>query len=103
MTKFIRLFVALAALCILVLPAFSMPDNGMTKDGNCQKPLMGADNHCDCHKDIKSMSGETGRSNHCGCHKNIRSMMGKKGIHNHHHKHIGSMMGGLEWHNKGIN
>ncbi|MDD2835680.1 MAG: hypothetical protein PHY05_05970 [Methanothrix sp.] len=65
----IRLFVALVAACILIMPALSMP-NEMGQD---QKK-------CDCPnfmKDCAQMGlGQDGKENAFGCHK---SMMGEDG------------------------
>jgi len=113
MAKFVKLFVALAALCILVLPAFSMPDYGMMgqagQDGyqkvcGCEKPTMGFDGKsCD---GMKSMMGNVwdkekfknawDKTKKCGCHKNVKSMMGEHGKDGKfacHQKDIKSMMG----------
>ena len=53
----IRLFVALVAACILVVPALSMPNNEMGQDGNQKQ--------CDCQnspKDCKQMwQGQDGK------------------------------------------
>ncbi len=32
--NYVKFLVALAAICVLIIPAFSMPDNGMGKDAN---------------------------------------------------------------------
>ena len=113
MAKFVKLFVALAALCILVLPAFSMPDYGMMKqagqDGNqkvcgCEKPTMGMyGNACDGQRsmmgnvwDKEKFKNAWDNAKKCGCHKNVKSMMGehaKDGKMAFQHKNIKSMMG----------
>ncbi len=80
----IRLFVALVAACILIMPALSMP-NEMGQD---QKK-------CDCPnfmKDCAQMGlGQDGKENAFGCQK---SMMGEDGKQmGQDHKPIKSMMG----------
>jgi hypothetical protein len=84
MAKFVKLFVALAALCILVLPAFSMPDYGMIgQDGNqkvcdCQKHTTGDyGKACDGQKSMIGADGKAfdGKKPY-GCAK---SMMGNDG------------------------
>jgi len=102
----IRLFVALVAACILVMPALSMPNKEMGQDGNqkqcdgdnslkyfehkwqgqdskenpsdCQKSMMGEDGQ-------KMMQGQDKKENPSGCQK---SMMEED-----NQKHIKSMMG----------
>ena len=32
--NYVKFLVALAAICVLIIPAFSMPDNGIGKDAN---------------------------------------------------------------------
>ena len=50
----IKFLMALAAVCILIMPAFSMPDNGMGQDGK-QKTC---DCQCDC---LKLKIGQDGK------------------------------------------
>ncbi|MHB8119533.1 MAG: hypothetical protein ACYDHX_12505 [Methanothrix sp.] len=107
----IRLFVALVAACILVMPALSMPNNEMGQDGkqkqcDCQNSLkycpqmcQGQDskeNPCGCQKSMmgkdsqKMGQGQDSKENPCGCQK---SMMGEDNKKTMDHKHIKSMMG----------
>jgi len=91
----IRLFVALVAACILVMPALSMPNSGMGQEQkqfgcpnslkDCPQMQQGQDNKektCDCQKsmmgeDGKQMQqGQDGKEKTCGCQK---SMMGEDG------------------------
>jgi len=91
----IRLFVALVAACILVMPALSMPDKEMGQDVNqmwhgqdgkqmsqfqdntqktcdCQKPMIGQDD-----KQKYSCFGQDGKQKICDC---LKSMMGENGM-----------------------
>jgi hypothetical protein len=101
----IKFIMALAAVCMLVMPAFSMLDSGMGQDCK-QKMWQGQDDKqkpCDCQESCeckgpcdcqKSMMGQNdehkmcfdqdGKQKECVCQK---SMMGPEG------KHIKSMMG----------
>jgi hypothetical protein len=59
--KYVKLLMALLAVCILIIPAFSMPDFGnAVKD--CKEPVMGGiaqgKQPCDCHKDKMGPVGD---------------------------------------------
>lgn len=84
----IRLFVALVAACILIMPALSMPNNEIGQDQkqcNCQNSPKdctqmyhgqdGKEKSFDCQN---AMNGEDGKKMGQG-HKSIKSMMGDKG------------------------
>jgi len=77
----IRLFVALVAACILVMPALSMPNKEMGQDGNQKQ--------CDGDNSLKDFEhkwqGQDSKENPSDCQK---PMMGEDG-----QKHIKSMMG----------
>ncbi|MFB3765294.1 MAG: hypothetical protein ACE14P_08605 [Methanotrichaceae archaeon] len=78
--KYAKFLMALAVACILIMPAFSMPDNGVGQNDGKNKwgpgPIMGPDgkdNQCNCQKPME-------QDNQCGCHKFVKSMMdGKDG------------------------
>jgi len=95
---------ALAAVCILIMPAFSMPDNGMGQDGK-QKTC---DCQCDCLKlkigqdgkqmwpgqDDKQMwQGKDDTQKTCGCPNSMMDQDGKQMCQGHDGEHIKSMMG----------
>ena len=65
----IRLFVALVAACIFVMPALSMPSNEI---GQEQKQCVCPNSPKDCQK---MCQGQDSKENTCGCQK---SMMGNK-------------------------
>ncbi len=85
----IKFLMALVAACILIVPAFSMPDHGMGSDCkqkscDCQKNIMGQDGKekmwqgqddnkkpCGCPE---SMMGQDDNKKPCGCPE---SMMGQ--------------------------
>ena len=91
----IKFLMALAAVFVLIIPAFSMPYNGMGQDDkqkicDCQKPMMGQDDKqkdtcfgqdgkqktCDC---IMSCMGKDDKQKNCDCQKPCdcqKSMMG---------------------------
>ena len=66
----IRLFVALVAACILVMPALSMPSNGM---GQEQKQCVCPNSLKDCQQ---MCQGQDSKENPSGCQK---AMMGEDG------------------------
>ena len=86
----IKFLMALAAVFVLIIPAFSMPYNGMGQDDkqkicDCQKPMMGQDG--------KQMSqGQDKTQKTCGCEKSMMGQDGKK----MDHKNVKSMMGDRE-------
>jgi len=109
--KYAKCLVALMALCIFIIPAFSMPDNGdYAKEGNHQisDDHQASDDHrqfirsigqddqqpcmCPCgqegHKFIKSMMSEEGQGP-----KFLATGMGDNGCGQMAHKFIKSMMG----------
>jgi hypothetical protein len=79
----VKFLVALAALCVLAIPAFSMPDNGMGQDA--KQMWHGQD-------DKQMPQGQDSMQKTCGCEK---SMMGQDGM-KMDHKNVKSMMGGKE-------
>ncbi len=109
----IKFLMALAAVFILIVPAFSMPYNGMGQDDkqklcDCQKPMMGQDDKqkqkhtcfgqdgkeksCDCEK---FMMGQDEKEKSCHEGKHVKSMM-EPCCKSMPHKHIKSMMGGRD-------
>ena len=88
---------ALAVACILIMPAFSMPDNRqdgkqnqwndqkpMMQDGQdqcgCQKPMEQDNNQCGCQKPVKSMMGKDDKQNdQCGCQNSMKGQDEKQG------------------------
>jgi hypothetical protein len=92
--KHIGLFVALVAACILVMPAFSMPNNEMGQNFNQmwqgqdgKQISQGQDNMqkiCDCQKSMMGQDdkqkhtcyGQDGKQKTCDCQK---PMMGEDG------------------------
>jgi len=96
--KYVKYLMALAALCILAMPAFSMPDDRDTaKDGtdqaiddqapafgpagedgphpgDCQMPIGQDCRKLPCHKHIKSMMSERGPDGMQGAHPNMAEM-----------------------------
>lgn len=101
--KYIKLLMALLALCILAMPAFSMPDDGnaaqddntqvadhspamgpapqdnLPKPCDCQAPMGQDDKIMPCHKHIKSMMGERGPAD-LQCAGPKMDMMGPEGM-----------------------
>ena len=76
----IKFLMALAAVFILIIPAFSMPYNGVGQDDrqkicDCQKPMMGQDEN-----QKYTCFGQDGKQKTCGCQKPCdcqKSMMGQ--------------------------
>ena len=108
----IKFLMALVAACILIIPAFSMPDHGMgldckQKSCDCQQNMMGQDNKekmwqgqddkqkkmCDDMKPRMEQDGKQMWQGHDEDH--IKSMMGPE-CDQIGHKHIKSMMGDRE-------
>ena len=105
-----KFLVALAAICVLIIPAFSMPDNGMGKDANQMwqgqdgKQISQGQNNtqktCGCEN---STMGKNDSQKTCGCGKSMMGhdgkqmppMMGQDGKQMGH-KNVKSMMGGRE-------
>ena len=100
----IKFLMALAAVCILIMPAFSMPDYGIGQDGK-QKTC---DCQCDCLKlkigqdgkqmwpgqDDKQMwQGKDDTQKTCGCPNSMMDQDGKQMCQGHDGEHIKSMMG----------
>jgi hypothetical protein len=108
--NYVKFLVALAAICVLIIPAFSMPDNGMGKDANQMwqgqdgKQISQGQNNtqktCGCEN---STMGKNDSQKTCGCEKSMMGhdgkqmppMMGQDGKQMGH-KNVKSMMGGRE-------
>ena len=83
--NYVKFLVALAAICVLIIPAFSMPDNRMGKDANQmwqgqdgKQISQGQDNTqktCGCQN---SMMGQDGKEKTCGCEKSMAGQDGKQ-------------------------
>ena len=108
--NYVKFLVALAAICVLIIPAFSMPDNRMGKDANQMwqgqdgKQISQGQNNtqktCGCEN---STMGKNDSQKTCGCEKfmmghdgkQMPPMMGQDGKQMGH-KNVKSMMGGRE-------
>jgi hypothetical protein len=83
--NYVKFLVALAAICVLIIPAFSMPDYGVGKDANQmwqgqdgKQISQGQDNTqktCGCQN---SMMGQANTQNTCGCEKSVTGQDGKQ-------------------------
>ena len=82
--NYVKFLVALAAICVLIIPAFSMPDNGNGKDANQmwqgqdgKQISQGQDNTqtCGCQN---SMMGQDSAQKTCGCEKSMTGQDGKQ-------------------------
>ncbi|MGA9097709.1 MAG: hypothetical protein WB392_02120 [Methanotrichaceae archaeon] len=84
--KYIKFLMALAVACILIMPAFSMPNNVQNDKQNQwdgQKPMMqdGQQNQCNCQNSMgqdndKQSKWDGKEKDQCGCQNSIKSMMG---------------------------
>jgi hypothetical protein len=61
--KYIKLLMALAVACILIMPAFSMPDNGMGQDGKQLVIMHRTNNQQGCDQ-FQGPMGQDGKQNH---------------------------------------
>ncbi|VVB68973.1 Uncharacterised protein [uncultured archaeon] len=115
--KNIQFLMALAVVCILIMPAFSMPIDGMAQDGkqktcDCQHSMMNQDDMkmwpgqddkqqaCDGLRpkmdqdDMKMWQGQHDDQKTCGCPKSMMDQYGKQNMcQGHDGQHIKSMMG----------
>jgi hypothetical protein len=123
--NYVKFLVALAAICVLIIPAFSMPDNGIGKDANqmwqgqdgkqisqgqdntqktcgCQNSIMGQDNTqktCGCEKSMMGQDGKQLPQGQDNTQKTCgceKSMMGGQDGKKMDHKNVKSMMGDRE-------
>ena len=83
--NYVKFLVALAALCVLVIPAFSMPDNGNGKDANQiwqghddKQMSQGQDNTQTCGCQNSMMGSQDGKEKTCGCEKSMAGQDGKQ-------------------------
>ena len=67
--NYVKFLVALAAICVLIIPAFSMPDYGVGKDAN--QMWQGQDG-----KQISQGQDNTQKT--CGCEKSMTGQDGKQ-------------------------
>ena len=85
--SYVKFLVALAALCVLIIPAFSMPNDGTGQDVNpmwqgqdntqktcdCQKPMVGQDD-----KQKYMCFGQDGKQKTCDCQNPMIGEDGKQ-------------------------
>ncbi len=80
--KYIRFLMALLAVCVLVIPAFSLPDSGnqMSKGQicpQCQKPIMCDNMGANAQHNPASMMGNENKA--CGCQGSQMAAAGQNG------------------------
>jgi hypothetical protein len=83
--NYVNFLVAMAAICVLIVPAFSMPDDGMGKETN-QMPLVqdNVQKTCGCQNSMMGQDGKQmpqGQDNAqktCGCQKSMMGPYGKQ-------------------------